>query len=144
MSPTGIARNSVSNDMICPICLDVINISDKSQRLCCGHDFHRACIVRWDKCRSVCPYCRVPIKYHRDFYFFRDHDLCGQQTVFTISLTPRIHLLKELGESRLRIVDTINLIIRKEIDRKVEAEIERLIPRMANLRLDDNDSDDDL
>ena len=143
MSPAVTSGNCLNNEIICPICLDFLDTCHKSQ-LCCTHNFHKSCIVRWDKYRSVCPCCVAPIKYHQDFYFFKKHDLCGRHPGLTINLTPHIHTFEELHRSRIRIINTINSMVKEEIDRKLEAEIERLTARIANLHLDDDSDDDDI
>jgi hypothetical protein len=45
-------------EMICNICLDVIQMGKK---LACGHVFHLRCIKEWVTSNSGCPLCKHPI-----------------------------------------------------------------------------------
>ena len=55
----------LTNDVLCPICLDDTNNSsnsDKKSSFCClgcKHKFHIICIEKWLKNKLVCPCCRT-------------------------------------------------------------------------------------
>lgn len=42
--------------MECPICL--VEMSTKTLKLNCGHEFHEYCIEKWFKKSKTCPTCR--------------------------------------------------------------------------------------
>ena len=49
----------MSNDNLCPICLDELNDENKICNLKCNHVFHEDCINKWLTKKSTCPYCRM-------------------------------------------------------------------------------------
>ena len=47
------------NDVICPICLEELEIQDKQKfKLTCGHEYHTECIIQSLRKNNECPYCR--------------------------------------------------------------------------------------
>ena len=46
----------------CSICLDTLLIG-KTEKLSCGHYFHRSCINTWFEQKKICPLCRHKFKY---------------------------------------------------------------------------------
>lgn len=46
----------------CSICYDNLN-NDISYKLDCNHIFHKNCLITALQYNSVCPYCRINIKY---------------------------------------------------------------------------------
>lgn len=56
-----IETNRKTNDKICTICLDELNI-DKCQALPCAHCFHENCVASWLKKHSTCPICKTSTK----------------------------------------------------------------------------------
>ena len=44
--------------MVCSICLESINDTNKKTNLNCGHCYHSECIEEWLNENDTCPYCR--------------------------------------------------------------------------------------
>lgn len=49
------ANGGDSDDTVCVICHESLNIGDEVRRLPCTHVFHQACIDRWLRVKTTCP-----------------------------------------------------------------------------------------
>ncbi|WOG29493.1 RING finger domain-containing protein [Endozoicomonas sp. 8E] len=139
--------NEVSAQSICPICLEILHDEDKSMSLCCQHEFHDYCILRWNKRekKETCPVCRKELIYHHDLHILKSHDLCRKVPYIKIEITPHLCSFSELYSVRSRVDEVLSVILKQEIDMRLEEEIERLRLKIINLHLvDDDDDDDDL
>lgn len=61
VAPMQVYKEDEEKDVVCPICLDNLQVHDKIRRLPCGHPFHVHCIDEWASKANRCPVCNVPI-----------------------------------------------------------------------------------
>jgi len=81
-SKVNIKEESVS---ICSICLESNkNDENVSEKLICGHLYHKDCISQWLKNNTTCPLCRVVLK--PNFTTLRGVRIVIEQIVFSPSM----------------------------------------------------------
>jgi len=57
-----VKKSQVSQDFVCPICIENFKENEYYRPLECSHCFHKKCIDRWFKKEHVdCPMCRTKI-----------------------------------------------------------------------------------
>ncbi|KAJ8772182.1 hypothetical protein K2173_027359 [Erythroxylum novogranatense] len=50
-----------SNNTLCAVCKDEINIGERAKQLPCTHRYHGECILPWLGIRNTCPVCRYEL-----------------------------------------------------------------------------------
>ncbi|KAJ6387175.1 hypothetical protein OIU78_016979 [Salix suchowensis] len=54
-------RDVESNNAVCAVCKDDINVGERVKQLPCMHRYHGECIVPWLGIRNTCPVCRYEL-----------------------------------------------------------------------------------